>query len=80
MLSEIFSQYNPAVMQLIEMTLSKARKTGTHTELCGQAPSDYPEYAQFLVHNGIDSISFNPDALLKGIENILLAKQEIGRY
>jgi pyruvate,water dikinase len=38
--------------------------------LCGQAPSDYPEFAQFLVEQGIDSISFNPDALINGIENI----------
>ena len=74
LLSEIFSPFDPAVMQLIEMTLAKAKKTGTHTGLCGQAPSDYPEYARFLVKNGIDSISFNPDALIKGIENILVAE------
>jgi pyruvate,water dikinase len=75
LLSEIFSPFDAAVMQLIEMTLTKARKTGTHTGLCGQAPSDYPEYAQFLVKNGIDSISFNPDALIKGIENIARAEK-----
>lgn len=74
LLSEIFSPFDPAVMQLIEMTLQKAKKTGTHTGLCGQAPSDYPEFAQFLVKNGIDSISFNPDALVKGIENIANAE------
>lgn len=75
LLSEIFSPFDPAVMQLIEMTLTKAKKTKTHTGLCGQAPSDYPEYAQFLVKNGIDSISFTPDALIKGIENIALAEK-----
>ncbi len=75
LLSEIFSPFDPAVMQLIEMTLTKAKKTKTHTGLCGQAPSDYPEYAQFLVKNNIDSISFNPDALIKGIENIILAEK-----
>lgn len=75
LLSEIFSPFDPAVMQLIEMTLQKARKTGTHTGLCGQAPSDYPEYTEFLVRNGIDSISFNPDALIRGIENIALAEK-----
>ncbi len=75
LLSEIFSPFDPAVMQLIEMTLRKAKKTHTHTGLCGQAPSDYPEYAQFLVKNGIDSISFNPDALIKGIENIAAAEK-----
>ncbi|MDP1812071.1 MAG: phosphoenolpyruvate synthase [Sediminibacterium sp.] len=77
LLSEIFSPFDPAVMQLIEMTLTKAKKTGTHTGLCGQAPSDYPEYARFLVKNGIDSISFNPDALIKGIENIALAEKNV---
>ncbi len=79
LLAEIFSPFDPAVMQLIEMTLAKARKTGTHTGLCGQAPSDYPEYAGFLVQNGIDSISFNPDAIIKGIENIAKAEKEISK-
>ena len=76
LLSEVFNPFDPAVMQLIEMTLTKAKKTKTHTGLCGQAPSDYPEYAQFLVKNGIDSISFNPDALIKGIENIAVAEKQ----
>jgi pyruvate, water dikinase len=75
LLNEIFSPFDPAVMQLIEMTLSKSKITKTHTGLCGQAPSDYPDYAKFLVENGIDSISFNPDALLKGIQNIAEAER-----
>jgi pyruvate,water dikinase len=75
LLSEIFSPFDPAVMQLIEMTLSKSKKTKTHIGLCGQAPSDYPEYAKFLVENGIDSISFNPDALIQGIKNIADAEK-----
>jgi pyruvate,water dikinase len=45
--------------------------------LCGQ-PSDIPEFAQFLVEEGIDSISFNPDALIKGIENIWQPKKKYG--
>lgn len=77
LLNEIFSPFDPAVMSLIEMTLLKAKKTHTHTGLCGQAPSDYPEYAQFLVSKGIDSISFNPDALIKGIENIAKAESNL---
>ncbi len=77
LLSEIFSPFDPAVMQLIEMTLTKSKKTKTHTGLCGQAPSDYPAYAKFLVKNGIDSISFNPDALIKGIENIAEAEKNL---
>ncbi|WNH11003.1 hypothetical protein [Thalassobellus suaedae] len=45
--------------------------------LCGQAPSDFPEFAAFLVNEGIDSISFNPDALLQGIENINKAENSL---
>ena len=77
LLSEIFSPFDPAVMQLIKMTLEKAKKSGTHTGLCGQAPSDYPEYANFLVENDIDSISFSPDALIAGIENIFKAENKL---
>jgi pyruvate,water dikinase len=76
LLSDVFTPFDPAVMQLIELTLAKAKTTKTHTGLCGQAPSDYPEYARFLVQHGIDSISFNPDALLKGIENIAQAEKK----
>lgn len=77
LLADVFSPFDPAVQQLIVMTLEKARKTGTKTGLCGQAPSDYPGYAAFLVENGIDSVSFNPDALLQGMKNIYDAEQKL---
>jgi len=77
LLSDIFSPFDPAVMQLIRMAIEKAKTAGIKIGLCGQAPSDYPEYAQFLVECGIDSISFNPDALLKGIENISQAETKL---
>jgi phosphoenolpyruvate-protein kinase (PTS system EI component) len=54
--------------------IKKAKAAGVKIGLCGQAPSDYPAFAQFLVKEGIDSISFNADALLKGIENIVIAE------
>lgn len=76
MLSNIFNPFDAAVQQLITMTLQKAKKTGTKTGLCGQAPSDYPEYATFLVENGIDSIAFNPDAFFRGLENMLQAEKK----
>ncbi|WP_299700334.1 phosphoenolpyruvate synthase [uncultured Pontibacter sp.] len=78
LLSDIFSPFDRAVQQLIIMTLQKAKKTGTKVGLCGQAPSDYPEYAAFLVEHGINSISFNPDAFFRGLENMLEAEQKIG--
>jgi pyruvate,water dikinase len=76
LLSEIFDANDEAVKFLICEVLKKAHVTGTKIGLCGQAPSDYPEYAQFLVENGITSISFNPDSLFKGIENILKAEEK----
>ncbi|KAA9332829.1 phosphoenolpyruvate synthase [Adhaeribacter soli] len=77
LLSDIFSPFDPAVQQMIVMTLQKAKKTGTKTGLCGQAPSDYPDYAAFLVENGIGSVSFNPDALFTGIKNIYEAEKKL---
>ena len=70
LMMDLFDENNAAVKQMIQMAIRSARKTETTIGLCGQAPSDYPEFAAFLVKEGIDSISFNPDALLKGIENI----------
>lgn len=77
LLSDIFSPFDPAVMELIRMSIEKAKAAGIKIGLCGQAPSDYPEYAKFLVECGIDSISFNPDALLKGIENISNSEKQL---
>lgn len=76
LLSEIFSPFDPAVMELIRMSITKAKAAGVKIGLCGQAPSDYPEYARFLVECGIDSISFNPDALMAGINNINEAEKK----
>ncbi len=74
LLSDIFDVNDPGVKKMISMVIASAHKTHTKIGLCGQAPSDYPEFAQFLVENGINSISFNPDALITGIENINLAE------
>ena len=68
--SPLFDERNDAAKWMMATAIRKAKKAGVKIGLCGQAPSDYPEFAQFLVEQGIDSISFNPDALIKGIENI----------
>ncbi|MBK9533449.1 MAG: phosphoenolpyruvate synthase [Chitinophagaceae bacterium] len=73
-ITDLFSEQNEAVMEMIATMIGRARAAGVKIGLCGQAPSDFPEFAQFLVEKGIDSISFNPDALLKGIENIKKAE------
>ncbi|MBZ5856318.1 phosphoenolpyruvate synthase [Flavihumibacter profundi] len=75
-ISHLFSEQNQAVREMIAMVIHKAAQAGVKIGLCGQAPSDYPDFAQFLVEQGIDSISFNPDAIVNGIENILLAEKK----
>ena len=77
LVSGLFSEQNTSAKKMIAMMIEKAKNSGTKIGLCGQAPSDFPEFAQFLVAQGIDSISFNPDALLKGIENIIMAEKII---
>jgi pyruvate,water dikinase len=76
LVSYLFSEQNPAVKSLIRETIHAAKRNNIKVGLCGQAPSDIPEFAQFLVEEGIDSISFNPDALIKGIQNILVAEKK----
>ncbi len=69
-ISDLFDENNKAVKHTIAQVIIAAKLCEAKIGLCGQAPSDYPEFAEFLVSHGIDSISFNPDALIKGIENI----------
>ncbi|MCQ0110041.1 phosphoenolpyruvate synthase [Zhouia amylolytica] len=70
LISDLFNENDPAAKKMIAMAIAKARKSHTTIGLCGQAPSDYPDFARFLVQSGINSISFNPDALIQGIQNI----------
>lgn len=69
-ISGLFNEQNKSAKALIRMAIDKAKAKHVKIGLCGQAPSDFPEFTRFLVEAGIDSISFNEDALLKGIENI----------
>ena len=73
-ISSLFNEQNTSAKNMIAMMICNAREAGIKIGLCGQAPSDLPEFAQFLVSQGINSISFNPDALLKGIDNIKKAE------
>jgi len=61
----IFDERNAAVKKLIAQVIAVCRRRGRKIGICGQAPSDYPDFAQFLVEQGIDSISLNPDTVLK---------------
>jgi pyruvate,water dikinase len=63
--ARLFDENNPAVKYLIEFAIRAAQHAGKPIGICGQAPSDFPEFAEWLVELGIDSISLNPDTAIK---------------
>ncbi len=76
-LRDVFDETNPAVKGMIRELIRKAREEGTPVGICGQAPSDHPEFAAFLVREGIDSISLNPDSVVEVLRRV--AEVEEGR-
>lgn len=66
-----FDERDPGVKQMIKLAVEGAKRNKRHSGLCGQAPSDYPEIAEFLVQIGIDSISLTPDTVLSTIRRVL---------
>ncbi len=69
--AHIFDERNQAVKSMITSVIAAAKRNGRKIGICGQAPSDYPEFAKFLVEQGIDSLSLNPDAVLKTTAAVL---------
>jgi pyruvate,water dikinase len=69
-LKELFDERDEAVMTTIAQVIRSANKTGTKIGICGQAPSDYPDFAAFLVEQGIDTISLNPDSVIGVIRRV----------
>ncbi|AJF06684.1 phosphoenolpyruvate synthase [Geoalkalibacter subterraneus] len=69
-LKEVFDERDEAVKKTIAQAIRAANKTGTKIGICGQAPSDYPDFAAFLVEEGIDSISLNPDSVIGVIRRV----------
>ncbi len=67
LVAQIFDERSKAVKRMVRMAIADAKEKGRKIGICGQAPSDYPEFAKFLVEQGIDSISLNPDSVLKTI-------------
>jgi pyruvate,water dikinase len=76
--SHVFDERDPAVKRMVQWIIEKAKRNGKKIGICGQAPSDYPEFAEFLVRCGIDSISLNPDTVFKTTERILQVEKELG--
>jgi pyruvate,water dikinase len=74
-----FDERDPGVEKMISLAIEGARRNGRHSGICGQAPSDYPEFASFLVEQGIDSISVLPDTLIRTIRNVAGVEARLGR-
>lgn len=72
--ADIYDERNKAVKDFISVVIQKAKKNKRKIGICGQAPSDFPDFAQFLVREGIDSISLNPDTVIK--TRLKIAEQE----
>jgi pyruvate,water dikinase len=74
--SHLFDENNQAITMMIDHLVKTAHQAGKKVGLCGQAPSDNPDFAGFLVSTGIDTISFTPDAIIRGIQNIKHAEEK----
>ncbi len=74
LLAAEFDERDPGVMEMLRQTVVGAKRNGRYVGICGQAPSDYPDLAAYLVGLGIDSISLNPDSVVSTIRR--LAKKE----
>lgn len=75
----IFNENNQAVKKMISSVIAAAKTSGKKIGICGQAPSDYPEFAAFLVREGIDSLSLSPDAVLKTTLAIAEIEKSLGK-
>ncbi|QJB45014.1 phosphoenolpyruvate synthase [Dolichospermum flos-aquae] len=76
LVAHLFDERNEAVKRIIAKAITTVKQNNRKIGICGQAPSDYPEFARFLVEQGIDSISLNPDSVIKTMLEI--AKAETG--
>ncbi len=78
-LKYMFDARDPAIKSMIAQVIEVAHQFGRKVGICGQAPSDHPEFAEFLVECGIDSISLNPDSVAKASHHIAEAEQRLQR-
>ncbi len=76
-IAEDFDERDPGVKEMIRLAVDGAQRNGKHCGLCGQAPSDYPEMAEFLVEIGIDSMSLNPDTVLQTTQLVLETERRL---
>ncbi|MDH4122909.1 MAG: phosphoenolpyruvate synthase, partial [Thermoplasmata archaeon] len=79
LVSHLYDERNPAVKRMIKSVIETAKKQKRKIGICGQAPSDFPDFAEFLVECGIDSISLNPDTVIKTKLRIADKEKELGK-
>ncbi len=77
LVAHVYDERNPAVKRFISNLIKVAKDNNTKVGICGQGPSDYPDFAQFLVESGIDSISVTPDSILKTIKAVSKIEKEM---
>ncbi|MGP1385924.1 MAG: phosphoenolpyruvate synthase [Thainema sp.] len=78
-LSDLFDERDEAVKQAIQTVIEKAHNHNCKVGICGQAPSDYPDFSAFLVRCGIDSISLNPDSVVQAMHQVAEQEQELAK-
>jgi pyruvate,water dikinase len=78
LLAGLFDESNPAVTTMIAQVIAEAHGAGAKVGICGQAPSDRPEFAGFLIDQGIDSISLNPDSFVRTASHVARAEAGFG--
>jgi pyruvate,water dikinase len=79
MVAHLFDERNGAVERMVAQAIAAAHRAGKKIGICGQAPSDYPEFARFLVERGITSISLNPDTVIQTTQTISEAEAELSK-
>ncbi|CAL1520351.1 phosphoenolpyruvate synthase [Chitinophaga sp. MM2321] len=79
LVSHLFDERNPAVKRMISSLIKSAKAANVKVGICGQGPSDYPDFAQFLVEQKIDSISVTPDSLVKTVHAIRKIEQQMAK-
>lgn len=75
----MFDARDEAVKRMVAQVIQVAHEKGREVGICGQAPSDHPDFAAFLVECGIDTISLNPDSIIKGSQHIAAAEKKLGK-
>jgi len=79
LVAHVYDERNPAVKKMVRQVIEVCNAKGKYIGICGQAPSDYPEFAEFIVECGIQSMSLNPDTVIKTTLAVAALEKRLGR-